>query len=119
MNDTAFQDSQGRTWLVESPIDWPTVHRVKSLASIDLHSVKRGVPPLPATDPPRTRLALYAVVKVHADHANITREDFCASITDPAIEASAIAAVMEALADATPPELRDQLAGRSPFRGSK
>ncbi len=119
MGDTDFEDSMGRRWLVPAPIDWQTIHRVRSIASVDLHSLsKRGVQPLPAADAARTRLALYALVKPFADHAGITREDFCQSICDPAVESAAVAAVLEALAYAEPSEGQpaEPIKSRSAFR---
>jgi hypothetical protein len=99
---TSFTDSMGRIWAIDSPIDYPTIHRVRSMASIDLLSITRGVVPLPATDRARTVLALWAIVKPNAEFAGITPTDFTTAMQEPELQAAAIAAVIEALAPLVP-----------------
>lgn len=93
-----FRDGRGRLWMVESPIGWEAVHRVRSLASVDLLSNASGTPPLPAADQARTVLALWAIVRPEAQHAGISQAEFIASMQEPDLQAAAMAVVLEAAA---------------------
>lgn len=96
---TTFTDGAGRVWTIE-PIDFPAVHRVRSLAGLDLLAIARGERTFPQHDGPRIVLALWALVKPTAQHPSvaITVTDFTNAMQASELRAEALAAVLEALA---------------------